>query len=243
MAFSKVPALVWAQVIAYGVFAMFDGCFAYCILATPGDRIFVLVAVAAISKVLALVWAQVLAYGGFVMFDGCFADCTLAIPGDDGWWELSLGFGMKHSRVFVLVATAAISKVPALVRPQVIAYDGFAKLDACVADCNFATPGDRVFVLVAMATISKVLALVWALAYGGFVKFDGCFADCNLATPGDDGWKVLSPGLGAKHSRVIMLVAMAAFSEVPALVWAQIIAYDGFVKIDGCFVDCNFATP
>ena len=40
-----------------------------------------------------------------------------------------------------------------------------------------------------------------------------------------------------------MLVAMAAIFQVPALVWAQVIAYSGFGKFVGCFADYNFAIP
>ena len=44
-----------------------------------------------------------------------------------------------------------------------------------------------------------------------------------------------------KHSRAFMVDAMAAISMVPALVWAQVIAYSGFGKFVGCFADYNFA--
>ena len=38
-----------------------------------------------------------------------------------------------------------------------------------------------------------------------------------------------------------MLAAMAAISKVPALGWAQVVTYGGFVKFDGCYADFNFS--
>merc|ERR1719215_488632 len=208
---------------------------------------------AAISKVPALGWAQIAAYFGFVEFSGGFEDYKTGTPGDYGFKVLTSSDPAEKQKK--LSAEIANGRLAMMATMGMFFQDGLTG----------SAWGDW-----ALYTGSPLRAFENELgvqAPAGFWDPLGFCADGNVAS-----FK-RRRSVEIKHSRICMLAAigymqpeltgkwpgflspsaglkfadipngLGAISKVPALGWAQIVAYFGFVEFSGGFEDYKSGTP
>merc|ERR1719469_1024729 len=208
---------------------------------------------AAISKVPALGWAQIVAYSGFIEFSGGFEDYKSGTPGDYGWKVITSGDMTERTKK--LAAEIANGRLGMMAIIGMFFQDGLTG----------SAWGDW-----ALYTGSPLRAFENELgvqAPVGFWDPLGFTADGNVASfkrrrcveikhsrvcmmasigyiqPETTGkWPgFLSPSGGLKFADIPN--GLAAISKVPALGWAQIVAYCGFVEFSGGFEDYKSGTP
>merc|ERR1712195_438218 len=208
---------------------------------------------AAISKVPALGWAQIVAYSGFIEFSGGFEDYKSGTPGDYGWKVITSGDQTERTKK--LAAEIANGRLAMFSIIGMFFQDGLT--GSAWGDWALYTGSP----LRAFENELGVQAPVGFWDPLGFTA-DGNVASfkrrrcveikhsrvCMMATIGyiqpefTGKWPgFLSPSAGLKFADIPN--GLAAISKVPALGWAQIVAYGGFIEFSGGFEDYKSGTP
>merc|ERR1719453_2922442 len=207
----------------------------------------------AISKVPALGWAQIVALFGFIEFSGGFEDYKSGTPGDYGFKVITSADMTERTKK--LAAEIANGRLAMMAIMGMFFQDGLTG----------SAYGDW-----ALYTGSPLRAFENELgvqAPAGFWDPLGFTADgnvasfkrrrsvelkhgriCMMATQGYMTPELtgkfpgfLSPSAGLKFADIPN--GLGAISKVPALGWAQIVAYFGFCEISGGFEDYKTGTP
>merc|ERR1711988_1938167 len=208
----------------------------------------------AISKVPALGWIQIIAYFGFVEFSGGFADYKgSGTPGDYGWKVItSDDSAVKTKKLAAEIANGRLAMV---------AIIGMFFQDGLTGSAW----GDW-----ALYTASPLRAFENEL---GVQEPVGFWDPAGFASSGDVTAFKRRRTVELKHGRISMLATMgyitpeltgkwpgyisntaglkfadipsglAAISKVPALGWAQIVAYCGFCELSAGSEDWKSGTP
>merc|ERR1719345_702222 len=208
---------------------------------------------AAISKVPALGWAQIVAYSGFIEFSGGFEDYKSGTPGDYGWKVITSGDQTQRTKK--LAAEIANGRLGMFAIMGMFFQDGLT--GSAWGDWALYTGSP----LRAFENELGVQAPVGFWDPLGFTA-DGNVASfkrrrsveikhsrvCMMASIGyiqpefTGKWPgFLSPSAGLKFADIPN--GLAAISKVPALGWAQIVAYSGFIEFSGGFEDYKSGTP
>merc|ERR1719162_765339 len=190
---------------------------------------------AAISKVPALGWAQIVAYGGFIEFSGGFEDYKSGTPGDYGWKVITAGDQTERTKK--LAAEIANGRLGMMAIIGMFFQDGLT--GSAWGDWALYTGSP-------LRAFENELGVQAPVGYWDPLGFtaDGNVASfkrrrcveikhsrvCMLATIGfiqpetTGKWPgFLSPSGGLKFADIPN--GLAAISKVPALGWAQIVAY------------------
>merc|ERR1719469_1734887 len=199
----------------------------------------------AISKVPALGWAQIVVLCGYIEFSGGFEDYKTGTPGDYGFKVLTSGDMTERTKK--LAAEIANGRLAMMAIMGMFFQDGLA--GSAWGDWALYTGSP----LRAFENELGVQAPVGFWDPLGFTA-DGNVASfkrrrsveikhsrvCMMASIGyiqpefTGKWPgFLSPSAGLKFADIPN--GLAAISKVPALGWAQIVAYSGFIEFSGGF--------
>merc|ERR1712107_766416 len=219
-AISKVPALGWAQIVAYGGFCEFSGGFEDYKTGTPGDYGFkVLTGEGKLAAELANGRLAMMAIMGMFFQDGltgsAWGDWALYTASPLRAFESELGV-QAPVRFWDPLGFTADGDVAAFKRRRCVEIKHgricmMATMGYITPEITGKLPGylspsaglKFADIPNGLGAISKVPTLGWAqiAAYFGFVEFSGGFEDYKTGTPGDYGFKVLTSSDPAEKTK------------------------------------------